>query len=120
MFPIVFVPRAAQAGVRFMKKLSATIIFILSLSPAAADEEYTDMIYTSVTLLYWCLYNDVPKNKKEISKVTNLDEPNSKITIGFDEWRKNLSYKINDDVMIITKGNTTSKSNCASVEVIPE
>ena len=101
-----------------MKYLSAILIIIIFLSPVAADEEYTDMIYTSVTLLYWCIYKDVPKNKKEISKVTCLDEPNKKITIGFDEWLSTLSYKIDGDVMTIIRGNTTSKSNCASVEII--
>lgn len=101
-----------------MKYLSAILIFILSLGPVAADEEYTDMIYTSVTLLYWCIYKDVPKNKKEISKVTNIDEPNDKITIEFDEWLRSLSYKIDGKVMTITKGQSTSTSNCDSVEII--
>ena len=101
-----------------MKYLSAILIFILSQGPVVANEEYTDMIYTSVTLLYWCIYKDVPRNKKEISKVTNPDKPDNKITIEFDEWLRSLSYKIDGDVMTITNGQTTSTSNCDSVEII--
>ena len=101
-----------------MKYILAILIFITSLSPSVADEEYTNMIYTSVTLLYWCIYKDTPKNRTDISKVTDLDEPNKNITIGFNEWLSTLSYKIENEVMIITRKNTISKSNCASVQII--
>jgi len=101
-----------------MKISTAVSALILSINPVVADEEYTDMVYTSVTLLYWCVYKEVPKNEIDISKVTNLDEPNNKITVGFNKWLKTVSYTIDGDEMIITKGTTTSKSDCASVQMI--
>ena len=101
-----------------MKYIYTLLILILTQSSVYADDEYTDNIYSSVTILYWCLYKDIPKNKSDISKVTDIDEPNKNITMDFDEWLKTLNYKIEDDVMIIKSGNITSKSKCETVEII--
>lgn len=108
-----------MAGVRFMRNLlSAIVLCALAPYPVSADEQYTDIIYTSVTMLYWCTHKEMPKNKSDISKVTNIDEPNEQITKEFDEWLGSISWKIDGEVLKIVRGSTTSISNCASVEVI--
>ena len=111
-------PRTGYLVVRFMKYTYIILIFILSQSSVVADDKYTNNIYTSVTLLYWCTYKEVPKNKKDISKVTNIDEPNKNITISFNDWLSELTYRTNDNVMVIANGNRTSTSNCDSIEII--
>ena len=114
-----------------MKYLYTLLIFMLSFSSALADDKYTNNIYTSYTLLYWCTYKEVPTSKDDIAKVTNVDYPDEDITIDLDDWLKSLSYEINGDVMTIIKESTvltdrnyqttltsTSSSNCNSIEVI--
>ena len=101
-----------------MKYFCAFLIFVLYQPPVVADDKYTNDIYTAVTLLYWCIYREAPKNENDISRVTNIDEPNENITIHFNDWISELSYTVNGDVMKIKNGNTTSTSNCNSVEIV--
>ena len=110
-----------------MKYLSIFIIFILSLSTVFASELYTNKIYTSVTLLYWCTYKEMPSSKEDIAKIADISGTNSKLKIDFDEWLESVSYEINGDELSIindSKGITggtyqssvisKSSTNCAA------
>ncbi|MEJ2142842.1 MAG: hypothetical protein P8Y24_10905 [Gammaproteobacteria bacterium] len=84
-----------------MKYWFTLFLLLSSFSVVSADDRFTENIYTSVTLLYWCTYKKVPVNKEDIAKVAEIDFSNPKITIDLDEWLSLLSYEINGDVLTI-------------------
>ena len=114
-----------------MKYLHTLFLFTFSLLSAFADDDYTNNLYTSATLSYWCAYKELPSSKEEIAKVTKIKDHDANITIDFEDWLKTLSYEINGDVLTIIRKSrsmakqnsqvtvtTKSSSNCGLAEIL--
>ena len=102
------------------------------MTAAKADENYTDTVYTAATILYWCTYKNIPTGKKDISKLSKgylLDiEVDPDLDLDFDIWMDSISYRIDNDELILIKKSkvvsagkfqstltSESRSNCKSL-----
>lgn len=85
------------------KSLLLFLLFLWVTPFVSAGDFYTHKIYTSVTLLYWCTYKEVPVSKVQIAKVARVDSSNPKYTIDLDKWLSTLSYEINGEVLTIIR-----------------
>lgn len=102
-----------------MKYLYTLFVFMLSFSSGIADDDYTNDMYISVTLLYWCTYKEVPSSKEEIAKVVDIYDSEQDLTMDLDDWLKSLSYEINGDEMtIIEKSKTFAGRNSQMTQTV--
>ena len=112
-----------------MKYLNALLIFLLVTTTVSADDYHTRKVYTSVTLLYWCTYKEMPTSKEDILTVTDIDFSSPKLTLDYYDWLMSLSYEIEDGELsiineskVITDGinNSTvitkSSTNCEALK----
>ena len=99
------------------------------MSSANSDDDYSDMIYTATAIMYWCKFKEVPKSADDFAKVTNINDPNPKLTLPLDKWFKSVQFKVvGEQLKVIrisessengeTKSTSTATSNCDSFEVI--
>lgn len=112
-----------------MKYLNTLLTLFLITSPVTADDYKTSKLYTSVTLLYWCTYKEMPTSKEDILTVTDIDFSSQEITLDYYDWLMSLSYEIEDGELsiineskVITDGinNSTvitkSSTNCEALK----
>lgn len=98
---------------------------------AAADEDYSHMVYTATAFMHWCEYKAVPKSIADFEKVTDVNDHDPRITLDPDQWFRSVQFKVEGNKLKIirvvevkqsdkvsTKRTSISTSNCASVEVI--
>jgi hypothetical protein len=101
------------------------LLFILGLTfsnSVFADDEYSNMVYTGAVFMYWCNYLDVPKSVKDLAKVTNVNDPNPKLTLPIEKWMQSVQFKVvGKELKIIQKSDTNGSvksseatSNCDS------
>lgn len=121
--------------VDILKMIKPKYSFLLSLllsMPVSAADRYTDSVYTSATILYWCTYKKIPSSKKDLSKLSKgylLDtEIDPELELDYNIWLDSLSYNIENNELVLIKqskvvtgGNfqstltSESRSNCKSL-----
>jgi len=102
-----------------MKIILASTIIFLCASSANADDDYSHMVYTATSFMYWCKFKEIPKNVGDFAKVTDVNDPN--------KWFNTVQFKIDEEKLkvirifdVIENGKTTTKrtsistSNCES------
>lgn len=94
-----------------MKILLILIIFIQHVSLASANERQTNNLYTSVTLLYWCTYKEMPTGNEDILKISDIFSTESELSIGFDDWINSVSYEIKGNELVIINSSKTISSH---------
>lgn len=77
-----------------MKKILNALIVVISISLANGDDDYSDMVYTATSFMYWCKYKEIPKSVTDFAKVTDVNDPNPKLTLTPDEWFKTVKIKV--------------------------
>jgi len=114
-----------------MKRILILIIVVICASSANADDDYSDMVYTATSFMYWCKYKEVPKSVNDFAKVTDVNDPNPKLTLAPDKWFKTVQFKVEGEKLKVirisemtengvttTKSTSTSTSNCESHKII--
>ena len=110
-----------------MKRL-LPFAFCIACSPwAGADDDYSDIVFTGTTFMYWCTYHEIPKSVDDFAKVTNVKDKDPRITLDPNEWIKSVRFEIDDqnlkiiktvevknDGRVQTRQTSTATSNCDS------
>ena len=101
-----------------MKKVLVLLIATICVGIANADDDYSDMVYTATSFMYWCKYKEIPKSVNDFAKVTDINDPDPKLTLTPEEWFKAVHFEVEgDNLKIIHKSEeslSTSVSNCES------
>lgn len=107
-------------------------IFFMAISPwLYADDEYSDEVFTAVVFMYWCEYKKVPISLDDLSKVTDVNSNDPRITLNLEEWLKSAKFHTKGEELSITrirewssqdgskhKNTSTAISNCSSHKVV--
>ncbi len=107
-------------------KIILSLSFIMLIGSVSADDDYSHMVYTATSFMYWCKYNEVAKDVNDFAKVTNVIDSNPKLTFTISDWFKTVKFKIDGSNLkvirksettengVTTNRTTTTTSNCAS------
>ena len=114
-----------------MKIILSLLIVFLFVSQANADDDYSDMVYTATSFLYWCKYKEVPASLEDFAKVTDINDPNEKLTLDPEVWFGTVVFRVEGDNLkvirateaiqngkTVTTTTSTSVSDCESHKII--
>ncbi len=84
--------------------MRATLAAILMVSSALAqaDDSYSHVVYSAVAAHYWCKYRKIPTSVADFAKVTNITDPDPRITLDPKKWFSIVKMEGDGDVLKIT------------------
>lgn len=110
-----------------MKTVHLLLVALCASVGATADDDYSHTVYTATAFMYWCAYGKVPAGVDDFARVTDVNDPDPRITLSPEDWFRSVRFEVNGDQLRVVRDrreggavqhSAVSTSNCGSFKVL--